>query len=138
MLPAINEISSKQANPTQNTRDACQMLLDYACTYPNAKIRYYASDMCLHAETDAAYLVLLNARSRYAGFFYLSDRPTNPPIAPQTNGAVLVICRTLRGVLASAAETETGGVFHNAQTAIIFEQFYIVATAPALILLRQR
>ena len=78
MLPAINEISSQQANPTENTWRACEMLLDYACTYPNAKIRYYASDMCLHADTDAAYLVQPNARSRYAGFFYLSDRPTNP------------------------------------------------------------
>ena len=122
MLPAINEISSKQANPTQNTWEAYQMLLDYACTYPNAKIRYYASDMCLHADTDAAYLVLPNAHSRYAEFFYLSDRPTHPLIAPHTNGAVLVICRTLRGVLASAAETETGGVFHNAQTAIILRR----------------
>jgi hypothetical protein len=124
MLPAINEISSQQANPTENTWKACEMLLDYACTYPNAKIRYYASDMCLHADTDAAYLVQPNARSRYAGFFYLSERPTNPssPTAPRQNGAILVVCRTLRGVLASAAETETGGVFHNAQTAIIIRR----------------
>jgi hypothetical protein len=123
MLPAINEISSQQSNPTENTWKACKMLLDYACTYPNAKIRYYASDMCLHADTDAAYLVQPNARSRYAGFFYLGPRPTSPPSAPtQTNGAVLVICKTLRGVLSSAAETETGGVFHNAQTAIILRR----------------
>ena len=40
MLPAINEISSQQAKPTENTWKACEMLLDYACTYPNAKIRY--------------------------------------------------------------------------------------------------
>ena len=124
MLPAINEISSQQANPTENTWKACEMLLDYACTYPNAKIRYYASDMCLHVDTDAAYLVQPNARSRYAGFFYLSDKPahSNAVPAPRPNGAVLVVCRTLRGVLASAAETETGGVFHNANTAIILRR----------------
>ena len=122
MLPAINEISSQQSKPTEKTWEACKMLLDYALTYPNAKVRYYASDMCLHVDTDAAYLVQPNARSRYAGFFYLSSRPTSPLSAPTPNGAVLVACKTLRGVLASAAETETGGVFHNAQTAIILKR----------------
>ena len=123
MLPAINEISAQQSSPTEKTWEACKMLLDYACTYPNAKIRYYASDMCLHADTDAAYLVQPNARSRYAGFFYLSDKPPSVGTPnPRPNGAILVICRTLRGVLASAAETETGGVFHNAQTAIIIRR----------------
>ena len=77
MLPAINKISSQQANPTENTWKACKILLDYACTYPHAKIRYYTSYICLHADTDAAYLVQPNARSCYAGFVYLSDRPTN-------------------------------------------------------------
>jgi hypothetical protein len=42
MLPALNDISSKQAKATINTEKQCKMLLDYATTYPNAKIRYYA------------------------------------------------------------------------------------------------
>ena len=91
MLPAINEISSQQSKPTEKTWEACKMLLDYALTYPNAKVRYYASDMCLHVDTDAAYLVQPNARSRYAGFFYISSRPTSPLSAPTPNGGQWIV-----------------------------------------------
>ena len=116
MMPAINEIAAKQANPTEATLDACKMLLDYAHTYPNAKIRFMASSMRLTLDTDAAYLVQPNARSRYAGYFYLTDDSPSPSAI---NGAVLVICRTIRGVMRSAAEAECAGVFHNSQEAII-------------------
>jgi hypothetical protein len=120
MLPAINEISASQARPTENTLLACRMLMDYAATYPLAIIRYHASDMVLHIDSDAAYLVLPNARSRYAGHYFLSDRPPKPPAkpTPQPNGAILTICKTIRGVMASAAEAETGGVYGNAQEAL--------------------
>ncbi len=113
MQPAINEIAAKQAHPTEQTKKACEMLLDYAYTYPNAKIRFVASKMILTADTDAAFLVQPDARSRYAGYFYLTDDNSSP------NGAVLVICRTLRGVMRSAAEAECAGVFHNSQEAIV-------------------
>ena len=53
--------------PHKKTKNACTMLLDYAATYPLAIIRYYASDMALNVDTDAAYLVLPNAQSCYAG-----------------------------------------------------------------------
>jgi hypothetical protein len=86
ILPAINKISGSQANPTKNTlQEASKMLMDYAATYPLAIIRYFASDMVLHIDSDAAYLVLPNARSRYAGHYFLSNRP--PPsreTIPQT------------------------------------------------------
>ena len=119
MLTAINEISAVQSKPTQKTLHATTKLLDYAATYPNTTIRFYASDMILHAESDAAYLVLPNARSRIAGLFYLSDRqhPSNIPNPPR-NGPILIICKTLRHVVASAAEAETGGLFHNTREAI--------------------
>ena len=51
------------------------MLLDFTHTYPEAKIRYYASNMLLWVDSDATYLVLPNARSRYAGHFYLGSTP---------------------------------------------------------------
>ena len=80
------------------------MLLDYVTTYPNPKIRFYDSDMILHVESNAAYLVQPNARSLYAGYYYLgSQNSTNNTL----NGDVLVICRTIRNVVASAAEAET-------------------------------
>ena len=96
------------------------MLLDYAHTYPNAILRYYASDMCLHVDSDAAFLVLSKARSRGAGHFYFSDhvpRSVKKP-SPKPNGAILTECQTLRSVMTSAAEAETITVFNNGKAAI--------------------
>ena len=116
MLPSLNDIGSKQASATTGTNKQCKMLLDYAATYPNAKIRFYASDMNLQADSDAAYLVLPLARSRYAGYFYLGSlESTNGRL----NGSILVVCKSIRSVVASAAEAETGGLFYNGQDAII-------------------
>ena len=103
--------------------------MDYVNTYPNAYIRYYASDMVLHIDSDAAYLVAPKARSRVAGYFHLSDNPRNfmsetrisdisKTRKPTLNGAIHVECKTLRHVVSSAAEAETAGVYHNAQVAI--------------------
>ena len=91
------------------------MLLNYMTTYPNPKIRFYASDMILHVNSNAAYLVQPNVRSRYGGYYYLgSPNSTNNTL----NGAVMAICRTIRNVVASAAGSETGGLFGNVQEII--------------------
>jgi hypothetical protein len=63
ILVALNEISGSQAKPTEKAKLACNMLLDYLATHPDAIIRFHASDMILSVVSDAAYLVLLNARS---------------------------------------------------------------------------
>ena len=42
-------------------------MLDYAHAYPNEKIYYHASNMILHVELDAAYLVMLGDRSYISG-----------------------------------------------------------------------
>ena len=55
ILPTLNEISASQAAPTENTNGKIKMLLDYLSTYSNAKIRYTASDMILHVDSDAAF-----------------------------------------------------------------------------------
>jgi hypothetical protein len=91
--------------------------MDYVHTYQHAYIRYYASDMVLHIDSGAAYLVASKARSRVGGYFHLSDHPSKTK-QPRLNGAKHVECKTLRHVVSSAAEAETGGVYHNAQTAI--------------------
>ena len=118
MLPSLNEIGTQQSKPTQMTTAAANTLLDFAATYPNGKIRFYASDMILHIDSDAAYLVMPNAKSRIAGYFYLSDKPTNPPTDVPINGAILVECSRLRNVVGSAAEAECAGCYSNAQKAI--------------------
>ena len=118
ILTALNEISAAQAQPTEKTKEKIQMLLDYLNTYPNAKIRFYASDMKLHIDSDAAYLVAPKAKSRIAGFFYCSNKTTPQSPQPFLNGPVHIECRVLRHVVTSAAEAETAALFYNAQTAL--------------------
>jgi hypothetical protein len=76
--------------------------------------------MVLAVCSDAAYLVLSNARSRAAGQFFLTDLPsaTSSPPNPRLNGAVHILCKTIRTVAASASEAETGSLFLNAQEAV--------------------
>ena len=118
ILPALNDISRNQANPTQHTIDQCQRVLDYVNTYQNVQVRYYASDMILNIDTDAAYLVLPKARSRLAGYFSMGYNHGKQSPFTRLNGAILVECKTILHVVASAAEAETAGLFHNAQMAI--------------------
>ena len=91
--------------------------MNYVNTYPDAYIRYYASDIVLHIDSDAAYLVAPKARSRVAGYFHLSDH-LSKIIKPTLNGAIHVECTTLRHVVSSAEEAKTVGVYHNAQVAL--------------------
>ena len=51
--------------------------MDYVYTNPDVYIRFYASDMILNIDSDAAYLVAPKSRSRVAGYFYLSNKSTN-------------------------------------------------------------
>ena len=118
MLPAINQIGTQQALSTKNTLKQIQHLMDYANTYKNVHLRYHASDMQLHVDTDAAFLVLPKARSRIAGYFRLLHHKNSPYTHYKNNGPLLVECKTLRSVVTSAAEAETHGVFHNAKVAI--------------------
>ena len=83
--------------------------LDYAAAYPNAIIQYHASKMVLHVDYDAAYLVMPESSSVYAGHFYLSDWPRDKPNLPSTkrNVPILTTCKTVHMVSSSAAEETT-------------------------------
>ena len=95
--------------------------MDYLHTYPNDYIRFYARDMILHVDRDAAHLVSPKARTRIAGYFHLSDHP-NITKHPKLNGAILVECKTLHNVVSSSAESEVAGIYHNAGIAIPIRQ----------------
>ena len=71
--------------------------------------------MILNIHSDAAYLVMPKARSRIAGYFYLDNSNNKLPIL---NGSILIERKTLKSVVASAAESEIFGFFHNAQTVV--------------------
>jgi hypothetical protein len=100
ILVALNEIASKQAAPTTTTVDKTTVLMDYLYTYPNAVIRYHASNMILKTTTDATYLVHRKACSRVAAHYHLgwlnSDRVNRP---------LDVLSKTLKNVVSSAADT---------------------------------
>ena len=88
-------------------------MMDYLHTYPDAVIRFYASDMILKITSDAAYLVLPKARSRAAVHYHLGwindDR---------TNGPLEVLCQTIKNVASSAAEAEVAGIFIGVTNAV--------------------
>jgi len=92
--------------------------MDYLFTHPKAVIWYYASDMVLSLISDAAYLVLPDARSGCAMLYTLSNAPTSKPPSIKPNRPVHVLVKTIHGVPASASEAEMGGIFIGAQEAV--------------------
>ena len=84
--------------------------MDYAATHPKVRARHHASDMILWVDSDAAYLVMPNAKSCMSGHFQLTDHP-DKGLNPKLNGPILVECKGLKHGVASAAEAETAGVF---------------------------
>ena len=65
--------------------------MDYVATYPSTTISYHASDIRIYFDSEAAYLILPNARNCGASYFYLSHNPSGKWIpSPKYNGPVLV------------------------------------------------
>ena len=126
IVTSINEISMTQAQATEFTQQKAKMLLDYLHTHPEATLRFKASKLILHIDSDAAYLVAPNAKSRIAGYFYLGDGTKSTDL----NAAIHIECCLLKHVVASAAEAETGGVFHNCQFSIHIRRMLEVLNHP--------
>jgi hypothetical protein len=66
--------------------------------------------MILHIHSDASYLSVSNARSRLGGLFFCGGK------SPQQDKAILNVASVIKNVVASAAESEVGACFHNAQS----------------------
>jgi len=107
MLHALNCIACGGA--TQSNLEATRYFLNYAACNPNSTILYRKSDMILQGDSDAAYLVCPEARSRLGGYLFLGNTART-----QFNGAILVLARVIKNVMASAAEAELGALFSNA------------------------
>eukprot|EP00957_Ditylum_brightwellii_P114585 8737087-Ditylum_brightwellii.AAC.1 len=69
--------------------------LNYMATYPDAVVRFHASNMILHIYSDAAYMVLHEARSCAGGYFYLSSKPDKKTTSIPLNGAIHSKCSTI-------------------------------------------
>ena len=113
MLHALNDLASQQSKGTSETMKAMLHFLNYAASLPNAEKIYKASDMILTIDSDAAYLVAPQARSRAGGFHYLGNKD-----GTLFNGSIAVIARIIKNVMASAAEAEVGALYLNAQAAV--------------------
>jgi hypothetical protein len=111
---ALNDLATEQTAATEKTKTAAGQLLDYLATHPDAKIRFQASDMILHIHSDASYLSVSKSRRILGGLFYLGY---NPPNQDKLNGSILNVASFIKNIVASAAESEVGACFQNAQTA---------------------
>ena len=69
--------------------------MDYMATYPKSYLCYYASNMILNIDSDAAYLVVFKARSRIADTFNLTvnwnQKNLIKTMVPTANSIVLVL-----------------------------------------------
>jgi hypothetical protein len=69
--------------------------------------------MILHIHSDTYYLSVSNARSRLGGLVFLGNKS---PGQETLNGFILNVAAVINNVVASAAESEVGSCFHNAQS----------------------
>jgi hypothetical protein len=113
VLMPLNDVTTEQTKATEKTQAATNQLLDYLATHPDSTIRYHASDMILHIQSDDSYLSVLNARSHLGGLFFCGDKS---PHEDNLNGSILNVASVINNVVASAAESEVGACFQNAQS----------------------
>jgi hypothetical protein len=69
--------------------------------------------MILHIHSDASYLSVSNAWIRLGGLFFLGNKS---PEQETLNISILNVAAVIKNVVASAAESEVGACFHNAQS----------------------
>ena len=114
LLPTLNDIVAEQTQATIKTGKDVNKLLDYMNTNPNVTIVYSASDIVLHIDCDVSYRGLPHARDHAVGHYFLSNKSSNPlPLTtpPRSNGPIYILCKRMRNILASAAESEIAAFF---------------------------
>jgi hypothetical protein len=121
MLVALGSLAATQTKGTDKTMEALIQLLDYAATHPDAAIRFYKSDMILYVHSDASYNSEPKGRSRIGGFFYLGNKNEDRN-NPKPNGAIHIVCKILKAIMAAASEAEIGALFFNGQEAVYIRQ----------------
>ena len=78
-----------RSDPTEQDEKNIDKILDYMSIYPNALVRFHASDMILRADTDASYLTEPKACSHDVGDFLLGSIPSKCA-REQLNGPIHV------------------------------------------------
>jgi hypothetical protein len=113
ILMPLNDIATEQTKATDKTQAATNQLLDYLATHPDATIRYHASDIILHIHNNASYLSVSNALIHLGGLFFCGDKP---PQGDTFKGSILSVASVIKNMVTSAAESEVGACFQNAQS----------------------
>ena len=109
---ALNAIGCEQSKATETTRMWSNLLLDYLATHPDAKIRYWQSEMILLIHSDTLFLVEWDAKRNYRGYFYLGWNQ-NDDEPQKIYGAVKISASLLPLVAIPVADAELGGTFYN-------------------------
>jgi hypothetical protein len=74
-LMPLNDIATEQTKATEKTQAETNQLLDYLATHPYATIRYHASGMILHIQSNASYLSVSHTHSPLGCLFFCGDKP---------------------------------------------------------------
>ena len=114
MLVTISDLSQVQTKSNEQTLNNVVHLLNYAATYPDAKVRFHKSEMTSHVHSDGSCFSITKVKNRDAGFFFLADNDHKPSDS-KPNGAVHVQITILKRIISSAAETEIAVTFDNAK-----------------------
>jgi hypothetical protein len=109
----LNDIVTEQTKATEKTQAATDQLLDYLVIHPDYTIRYHASDMIFHIQSNASYLSVSHTCSRLGGLLFCGNKPPNED---NLNGSILNVVSIIKNVVASAAESELGACFQNAHS----------------------
>ena len=108
IIPALRDISSDQSKATNNTAKQVDKLLNYLAYNSHAGNQYRESGMQVAIHSYASYLLVSQARSRASGVRSISEGPPNPNnpeyFVPTVIGILLVVCKIMHGIMASAAE----------------------------------
>jgi hypothetical protein len=73
LLAGLSSIASEQATATENAAQRVHQLLDYLATHPDARIRFYPSEMILNIHSDASYLSLESKLSSHSAAFFTAE-----------------------------------------------------------------
>jgi hypothetical protein len=109
LLSALSSIAARQSNGTQAVAKACDQLLNYVATHPNASICYKACDMILAVHTNVLYLSEPGGKSHASAHLYL----TNHNDKTFNNGAILTLSSIIKHVMSSALESKLAALYYG-------------------------
>jgi hypothetical protein len=109
VLMPLNDIATGKTKAAERTQAATNQLLDYFGDSP----RRHHQVSCFRYHIKHPQRCLSNEHSRLGGLFFCGDKS---PHEDNINGSILNVASVIKNVVASAAESEVGVCFQNAQS----------------------